>query len=67
MTDSKIPEAVIERLEAADDEAVEGIALCAETMQAVASLPGVSGIHLMSMGDPEAMAAAIDASGLSAA
>ncbi len=67
MTDSKIPEAAIERLEAADDEAAEGIALCAETMRAVASLPGVSGIHLMSMGDPEAMAAAIDASGLAAA
>jgi methylenetetrahydrofolate reductase (NADPH) len=64
MTDSKIPRAVIERLEAAEDEGAEGIALCAETMQAVAGLPGVSGIHLLSMGDPEPMAAAIDASGL---
>mgnify|MGYP001825595407 CR=1 FL=1 len=64
MTDSKIPGAVIERLEAADDEEAEGIALCAETMQVVAALPGVSGIHLMSMGEAEPMAAAIDASGL---
>jgi methylenetetrahydrofolate reductase (NADPH) len=64
MTDSRIPDTVIERLEAAENEAAEGIALCAETMQAIAALPGVSGIHLMSMGDVESMAAAIDASGL---
>ncbi|MEE4175608.1 MAG: methylenetetrahydrofolate reductase [Xanthomonadales bacterium] len=65
MTDSKIPAALIERLESADDPRAEGIALCAETMKAVAALPGVSGIHLMSMGDPESLAEAIDASGLS--
>ena len=64
MTDSKIPDAVIEQLENAEDPQAEGVALCAETMQAVAGLPGVSGIHLLSMGDPESMAAAIDASGL---
>jgi methylenetetrahydrofolate reductase (NADPH) len=64
MTDSKIPDVVIERLENAEDPQAEGVALCAETMQAVAALPGVSGIHLLSMGDPEPMAAAIDASGL---
>lgn len=64
MTDSKIPAAVLRRLEAAADQRAEGIALCAETMDAVAALPGVSGIHLMSMGDPAAMAEAIDASGL---
>ncbi|MEM1411503.1 MAG: methylenetetrahydrofolate reductase [Pseudomonadota bacterium] len=67
MTDSKIPDAVLERLEQAADARAEGIALCAETMRAVAALPGVAGIHLMSMGEPEAMAAAIDASGLRAA
>lgn len=64
MTDSKIPDAVIEQLENAEDPQAEGVALCAETMQAVAGLPGVSGIHLLSMGDPKSMAAAIDASGL---
>jgi methylenetetrahydrofolate reductase (NADPH) len=64
MTDSKIPETVIDRLDGAADQRAEGIALCAETMQALAALPGVSGIHLMSMGEPEDMAAAIDASGL---
>ncbi len=64
MTDSKIPDAVIERLEDAADARAEGIALCAETMRTLAALPGVSGIHLMSMGEPEDMAAAIDASGL---
>lgn len=64
MTDSKIPDAVIERLENAEDPQAEGIALCAETMRTLAALPGVSGIHLMSMGEPGDMAAAIDASGL---
>lgn len=64
MTDSKIPGDVIQRLESAADEAAEGIALCAETMRSVAALPGVAGIHLMSMGSTKAMAAAIDASGL---
>ncbi len=64
MTDSKIPDALIKRLEAADDEAAEGIAICAETMREIAGMPGVSGLHLMSMGEPELLASAIDASGL---
>lgn len=64
MTDSKIPAAVLRRLDAAPDQRAEGIALCAEAMRAVAALPGVSGIHLMSMGEPRAMAEAIDAAGL---
>jgi methylenetetrahydrofolate reductase (NADPH) len=64
LTDSKIPAALVQRLEQAKDPRAEGIAICAETLRTVAALPGVSGIHLMSMGDPEALAEAIDASGL---
>lgn len=64
MSDSKIPDAVIERLDAADDEAAEGVAICAETMREIAGIPGVSGLHLMNLGEPELLAAAIDASGL---
>jgi methylenetetrahydrofolate reductase (NADPH) len=66
MADSKIPEALIKRLASATDPEAEGVAACAETMRAVAALPGVSGIHLMSVGDPALTAAAIDASGLRA-
>lgn len=64
MVDSKIPDALIERMEHAQDEEAEGVAICAETMRSVAALPGVAGINLMSMGSPELLAAAIDASGL---
>lgn len=64
MSDSKIPDSIIKRLEAADDEAAEGVAICAEAMQEIATLPGVSGLYLMNLGAPELLAQAIDASGL---
>ncbi len=64
MLDSKIPDSIIERLEGADDEAAEGVAICAEAMREIAALPGVSGLHLMNLGEPELLAQAIDASGL---
>lgn len=64
MSDSKVPDALIRRLDGAADEEAEGVAACAEAMQEIAALPGVSGLHLLSMGQPELLAAAIDASGL---
>lgn len=64
MTDSKIPDALIQRLEGASDPEAEGVAICAETLDAVAAMPGVSGVHLLSTGEPELAAAALDASGL---
>jgi methylenetetrahydrofolate reductase (NADPH) len=64
LSDSKIPKSVIERLEKAKDPRAEGIAICAETMQALAEIPGVSGVNLVSTGDPELLAEAIRASGL---
>lgn len=66
MPDSKIPDALIERLAGADDPEREGIAICAETMRRIAELPAISGIHLMTMGNPGHLAAAIDESGLAA-
>lgn len=64
MSDSKIPDALITRLESASDQAAEGVAICAEAMREIALLPGVSGLHLMNLGEPELLARAIDASGL---
>jgi methylenetetrahydrofolate reductase (NADPH) len=64
MSDSRIPDAVIQRLEDAKSPEQEGIAICAELMQEVSGIPGVSGVHLMTTGDPEAIPAAIQASGL---
>jgi methylenetetrahydrofolate reductase (NADPH) len=44
---SIIPEALIERMEAAADERLEGRRICVELMQQMQSIPGVAGVHLM--------------------
>jgi methylenetetrahydrofolate reductase (NADPH) len=64
LSDSRIPKSIIQRLEAASDPAQEGIRICAEAMQQIAEIPGVSGINLMTTGDAAAITAAIEASGL---
>ena len=64
LLDSKIPPKVMKRLTNADDAEAEGIQICAELMQEISQIPGVSGINLMSMGNTEAIPAAIRASGL---
>ena len=64
MSDSKVPPALIDRLEQAADPEAEGVAICAEVMQQIAEVPGVSGINVMSTGNIELSAAAIRASGL---
>ena len=64
MKDARIPDAVIERLESAKDPEQEGIRICAEMMQEISEIPGISGINLMTMGNPEAIPAAIEASGV---
>ncbi len=45
-----VPDAVLARMRAARDQRAEGIALAAEMVQAVRTLPGVRGIHLMGLG-----------------
>ena len=64
LSDSRIPKSLIRRLEQAADPEREGIAICAEKMQQIAEIPGVSGINLMTTGDAGAITAAIEASGL---
>jgi methylenetetrahydrofolate reductase (NADPH) len=64
MGDSRIPASVLERLDNAADPQREGINLCADLMQEMSGIPGISGVNLMTMGDPEAILAAIKASGL---
>ena len=59
-----IPKTVIERLDHATDPEQEGIDICAGLMQEISSIPGVSGINLLTLGNPEAVAAAITESGL---
>lgn len=64
MSDSRIPDALVERLDAAPDQEQEGISICAGLMQEIAQIPGVSGINLMTMGNAEHMVEAIRQSGL---
>ncbi len=59
-----IPKTVAERLDHATDPEQEGIDICAGLMREISSIPGVSGINLLTLGNPEAVAAAITASGL---
>ena len=59
-----IPGHLVERLENAADAELEGIRICADLMQEISEIPGVSGINLMTTGNPESIPAAIKASGL---
>lgn len=47
---SRIPDAVIERMDAAEDGEAEGIALATELSQELLSIEGVRGIHFMTVG-----------------
>ncbi len=59
-----VPESIIERMEQASDPECEGIEICAELLQELATIPGVSGANLLTMGELETIPAAIDASGV---
>jgi methylenetetrahydrofolate reductase (NADPH) len=61
---SRVPKKVIRRLEQARDPEQEGVAICAELLQKLGEVPGVSGAHLMTPGDPATIPAAIRAAGL---
>lgn len=62
-----VPESIIQRLEKASDPESEGIDICAELLQEVAAVPGVSGASMLSLGGLEAISAAIEASGVRSA
>jgi len=59
-----IPGSVIERMEQASDPESEGVEICAELLQELASIPGVAGANLMTLGSLETIPAAIAASGV---
>jgi methylenetetrahydrofolate reductase (NADPH) len=64
LSDSRIPAEVMQRLEDAADPVQEGIEICAELMQQISEVPGVSGVNLMTTGDPSALRETISLSGL---
>jgi methylenetetrahydrofolate reductase (NADPH) len=60
-----IPDAMIERLDAASDPAAEGRKLCLELLKELATIPGVAGVHIMAPGNEAAIADVIrDAAGI---
>ena len=61
-----VPESIVERLEQASDPEREGIEICAELLKEMATIPGVSGANLLTMGKLETIPAAIEASGVRA-
>ncbi len=59
-----IPKAMLNELAGAVDPEQAGIRLCARQMQEIAAIPGISGVNLLTLGNPGAVIAAIEASGL---
>ena len=61
-----VPDAVIERMERAQDQRAEGIAICVETIQRLRELPGIAGVHIMAFRHRNALREVIERSGLHA-
>ena len=51
-----IPDAIVERMEAAADPAAEGRRICVDLMRDVATIPGVAGVHIMAPGNEAGIA-----------
>lgn len=67
-TEFQIPPRVLERLSSAGDKQAqrkEGLAICIETIEALKSIKGLRGIHVLSGGKEESIPEILDASGLS--
>ncbi|MFZ9858566.1 MAG: methylenetetrahydrofolate reductase [Roseiflexaceae bacterium] len=61
---SRVPEAIVERMQAAADPEAEGIEVAAELSQKLLSIEGVRGIHLMSVGWTKAIPLVVERAGL---
>ncbi|HEX7373343.1 MAG TPA: methylenetetrahydrofolate reductase [Steroidobacteraceae bacterium] len=59
-----IPDAVIERLKGAQDQAKEGRNLCVDLIQEARSIRGVAGVHVMAYRQEESVAEVIERSGI---
>lgn len=59
-----IPDAIVERLERADDPKREGRNICIELLQQLAAIPGVAGAHIMAPQNPAAIPEVIAAAGV---
>ena len=59
-----VPDSLIGRLEQAQDQRAEGRAICAELLQELQGIDGVSGAHLMAPGGEASIARVIEDSGI---
>ena len=50
-----IPDALVARLEQAEDAAAEGRKICIETIEELSLIPGVAGVHIMAPGNDAAL------------
>ena len=64
LSGSVLPEKLIRRLEQARDPELEGVKICAEKLQEIQEIPGISGVNLMTPGDPATLLEAIRLAGL---
>ena len=62
----QIPDAIVERLDHADDPGEEGIAVCAEILRELRQLPGVQGASIMATRHLARIPRALEAAGLGA-
>ncbi len=60
----RIPEAVIKRMKDATDPEAEGIAIAVETVEELRKMPGIAGIHLMTVNWHTAIAKVLQGAGL---
>jgi methylenetetrahydrofolate reductase (NADPH) len=58
-----VPDAVIQRLEQAEDAEREGVTIAAELIQQLSGIPGISGAHLVATQNLSTICAAIDQAG----
>jgi methylenetetrahydrofolate reductase (NADPH) len=59
-----VPSEVIERLEGATDPKSEGIRICTELLRELTTIPGISGVNMLSLGELDAIPAVIQAAGV---
>ncbi|MEK9647213.1 MAG: methylenetetrahydrofolate reductase [Alphaproteobacteria bacterium] len=59
-----IPDALIDRLDAAEDPKAEGTKICADLMAAYAEIDGIAGVHLMAPLNVDSIPAAVERSGV---
>jgi len=57
-----IPDAMIDRLKGAADQAREGINICIELIQAIREIRGISGVHIMAYRQEESVAQIVEQS-----